>query len=225
LEDVPLLLHALGLSLENPSLSRPPRVGVWRTELWGVATPAVQRYVEEAAKALASAGALVHDVELGTECTGLAEAQATVMAVEAAASLGELRATAGAALSSRLRSFLDEGAVTPPARYRAALALAETGRRRAAETFNELDILLTPSATGEAPLGLETTGNPAFNRIPTLLGLPCLNVPGAVGPEGLPLGLQLVGPAGGDGLLLTVAAWVVRQFSSSDVFQRPGRPV
>lgn len=225
LEDVSLLLRGLGLSLETSPSARPPRIGVWRTELWGVATPAAQRYVEGAAKTLATAGASVRDVELGAECTGLAEAQATVMAVEAAASLGELRATEGEALSAKLCAFLDEGAVTPPARYRAAVALAERGRRRAAETFNELDVLLTPSASGEAPLGLEATGNPAFNRIPTLLGLPCLNVPGAVGTEGLPLGLQLVGPARGDGLLLTVASWVVRQLASADVFQQPRRPV
>jgi Asp-tRNA(Asn)/Glu-tRNA(Gln) amidotransferase A subunit family amidase len=211
IEDVPLLLSALGLSLKNAPLSQPPRVGVWRTELWGLATPATQRCVGDCARRLAMAGARVMDVELGVEYAGLAEAQATVMAVEAASSLAQLRSTQGENLSARLRTFLDEGAATPPSRYRAALALAQTGRRRAAELFAELDVLLTPSAAGEAPLGVETTGDPAFNRIPTLLGLPCLNVPVAFGPDGLPLGLQLVGPTGGDAQLLTVTEWVVRQ--------------
>ncbi len=130
------------------------------------------------------------------------------MGVEAAVALSALRVAHAEALTPTLRAFLDEGAATPPQRYRTALTLAEAGRARAREVFREVDVLLTPSAPGEAPLGLETTGNPAFNRIPTLLGLPCLNVPGALGPGGLPVGLQLVGQAGGDGALLAAAAWV-----------------
>ncbi|MGO8971824.1 MAG: amidase [Myxococcaceae bacterium] len=208
LEDVPLMLGALGLALEDAPLSRPPRLGLWRTELWGLATPSVQRLAEAAASALAAAGVEVREVELGVQGASLAEAQETVMGVEAASTFASLRATHPEALSARLRTFLEEGAATPPERYRAAQALAEAGRRRAAEVFQEVDVLLTPSAPGEAPAGLEATGNPAFNRIPTLLGLPCLNLPGAVGPTGLPIGLQLLGPAEGDAALLAAAAWV-----------------
>jgi amidase len=207
LDDVPLLLGALGLFLEDAPLHRPPRFGVWRSELWGLATPAAQRCVEGAAAALTAEGALVRDVELGAECAGLADAQATVMGVEAASTLAQLRTAHAEALSSKLRTFVDQGAAIPPARYRAARALAETGRRRVREIFDEVDVLLTPSAAGEAPAGLQSTGDPVFNRIPTLLGLPCLNLPGAVGPGGLPVGLQLIGCAGGDAALLAVAAW------------------
>jgi Asp-tRNA(Asn)/Glu-tRNA(Gln) amidotransferase A subunit family amidase len=207
LEDLPLLLGALGLPLDHTPLLRPPRIGVWRTELWGLATPAAKHCVDGAARGLAAAGALVRDVELDVEGS-LAEAQVTVMGVEAAASLSQLRAAHEEALSPKLRKFLEAGSSTPPARYQAALALAEAGRRSVAHAFLGVDVLLTPSATGEAPVGLESTGDPAFNRIPTLLGLPCLNVPGAVGPEGLPVGLQLVGASGGDAALLAVAAWV-----------------
>ncbi|HMK72558.1 MAG TPA: amidase, partial [Myxococcaceae bacterium] len=213
LGDVPLLLRALGLPLDITPLTRPPRVGLWRTEMWGLATPATQTTLEEAARTLASAGAVVRDAELGADCAGLAEAQATIMAVEAASSLEQERTTHGELLSPKLRTLLHDGAATPPARTQAARALADRGRRRAAELFAELDLLLTPSAPGEAPPGLESTGDPAFNRIPTLLGLPCLNLPGATGPQGLPLGLQLVGPAGGDAALLGAAAWVAQHVS------------
>ncbi len=208
LEDVPLLLHALGLALQKTPLSRPPRFGLWRSEVWGLATPAAQRCVEAAAAALDAAGAVVRDVELAVDTGSLAEAQRTIMGYEAALALSPLRVAHDEALSSTLRTFLDEGAATPPERYRAALALAEAGRARAREVFRTVDVLLTPSAPGEAPLGLEATGNPAFNRIPTLLGLPCLNVPGALGPEGLPVGLQLVGQADADAALLAAAAWM-----------------
>ena len=74
--------------------------------------------------------------------------------------------------------------------------------------FSELDALLTPSAPGEAPLGLESTGDPVFNRVVTLLGLPAISLPVGTGPTGLPLGVQLVGPPRAESALLEVAAWV-----------------
>jgi Asp-tRNA(Asn)/Glu-tRNA(Gln) amidotransferase A subunit family amidase len=71
-----------------------------------------------------------------------------------------------------------------------------------------VDVLLTPSAVGEAPAGLSSTGDPAFNRIWTLLHLPCVTVPAGVGPHRMPLGVQAVGPLRGDGELLGHAAWI-----------------
>jgi hypothetical protein len=64
--------------------------------------------------------------------------------------------------------------------------------------MREVDFLLTPSAPGEAPRSLESTGDPVFNRAWTLLGVPCVNVPYGKGAHGLPLGVQLVGPFDGD---------------------------
>ena len=70
------------------------------------------------------------------------------------------------------------------------------------------DVLLTPSAPGEAPLGLDWTGDPAFNLIWTSLHAPCVSVPAGTGPLGLPLGLQIVGRLGDDALTLAAAHWV-----------------
>jgi Asp-tRNA(Asn)/Glu-tRNA(Gln) amidotransferase A subunit family amidase len=81
--------------------------------------------------------------------------------------------------------------------------------------MGDIDIILTLAAPGEAPSGLSATGDPVFNRIWTLLGLPCIGLPCGVGPLGLPLAVQLVGPRGGDRQLLAAAAWVegvMRQF-------------
>ena len=72
----------------------------------------------------------------------------------------------------------------------------------------ELDVLLTPSAPGEAPEGIASTGDPVFNRVVTMLGFPAISLPAGLGPSGLPLGVQLVGAPGGDAALLAVAAWV-----------------
>jgi amidase len=59
-------------------------------------------------------------------------------------------------------------------------------------------------------VGIESTGDPAFNRIWTLLGVPCLSLPAGRGPAGLPVGVQLVGAAGGDGALVESASWIAR---------------
>ena len=69
------------------------------------------------------------------------------------------------------------------------------------------DILVTPAAPGEAPVGT-WTGDPCFNFLWTALHVPCVTVPAGVGPNGMPLGIQVVGPRGEDAAVLAWAAWV-----------------
>ena len=208
-EDLLLLTRALGGALPPAlAVASPPRIGLCRTEQWPLAAPETRRAVEEAAARLASAGADVREVELGADLDGLAEAQATIMAVETARSLAAERRAHGDLLSPVLRKLIDDGAATPPARHAAALALADRGRERFHEVLAGFDALLTPSAMGEAPAGLDSTGDPAFCRIWTLLHAPCVNLPGATGPRGLPVGVQLVGAHRGDAKLLAAAAWI-----------------
>jgi Asp-tRNA(Asn)/Glu-tRNA(Gln) amidotransferase A subunit family amidase len=83
-------------------------------------------------------------------------------------------------------------------------------RRQLAEQLQDLDFLLTPSAPGEAPLTLASTGSSIFNRAWTLLGAPCVTVPFGAGPAGLPLGVQLVGAFDADMPLLAHAHRVER---------------
>jgi Asp-tRNA(Asn)/Glu-tRNA(Gln) amidotransferase A subunit family amidase len=70
--------------------------------------------------------------------------------------------------------------------------------------------MLTPSAPGAAPLGLGSTGDPMFNRLWTLLGPPCINVPGSIDARGLPLGIQIVGRFARDRTALA-AAWFLER--------------
>jgi amidase len=81
------------------------------------------------------------------------------------------------------------------------------------DIFAEVDVLLTPSAAGEAPEGLGSTGDPSFNSIWTLSWSPSLTLPAGTGPNGLPLGIQLVGPRFGDEALFDAAAWVQARLS------------
>jgi amidase len=81
--------------------------------------------------------------------------------------------------------------------------------------FRDVDVLLTPSAADEAPEGLGSTGDPRFNSIWTLSWSPCVTLPAGIGPKGLPLGIQLVGPRFRDETLLEIAAWVEPQLPAS----------
>ena len=88
----------------------------------------------------------------------------------------------------------------------AALDAAAALRPAFDEIARRFDAVLTPSAPGEAPVGLASTGDSIFNGLWTLLHVPCISLPGLTGPHGLPLGVQLVAPRYSDSRLLGVAA-------------------
>ena len=73
-------------------------------------------------------------------------------------------------------------------------------------------MLVAPSTAGEPPIGIEATGDPLFNRIWTLLRVPCVHLPIARGPHGLPIGISVVGPVAGDRETLLAADWIHAQF-------------
>jgi Asp-tRNA(Asn)/Glu-tRNA(Gln) amidotransferase A subunit family amidase len=209
-EDVALLLGAMGAPLAPAVPALAPRVALCRTEQWPMAEASTRAIVEDRAAALARAGAPVEDLDLGPSFAGLAAAQRAIMAAEAARAFRALRRERADLLSPVLRDFLAEGDAVAPGREAAARAQAERCRAELSSAFARFDVLLTPAAIGEAPAGLESTGDPAFNRIWTLLGVPCLSLPAARGPAGLPVGVQLVGAAGADAALLAAALWIAR---------------
>jgi Asp-tRNA(Asn)/Glu-tRNA(Gln) amidotransferase A subunit family amidase len=97
-----------------------------------------------------------------------------------------------------------------PQTYDEARRLARRARQCFADLMAETDIILTPSAPGSAPRGLGSTGLPTFNRLWSLLGAPCVNVPGLVDAAGLPLGVQVVGRFARDRIALR-AAWFIER--------------
>ena len=199
LDDIPLLVSVLAAS---PLQIRParPRLGFCRTEAWAHAALETQTAVEQAAKALGA-----RDVDTGASFAGLIDAQIAIMGAEAAETLGD---EPEERLTPKLREFLRAGAKVTPNRLAAAREQAERCRREIDATFEQVDVLLTPAAVGEAPEGLGATGDPIFCRIWTLLGVPCLSLPVLKGPAGLPIGLQIVGRRGRDAELLAAAAWI-----------------
>jgi len=190
------------------ALAQPPRIGLCRTPQWDFAEEATTQAFAQASELVRQAGATVVDTSLPDTFDGLATAQAEIMAYEASRGLAFERHTHGDQLSESLSALLAEGAAITPDRYDEALRLAHRCRTALDEVFQDRDVLLAPSATGEAPEGLDTTGDPIFCRIWTLLHVPCINLPGLKGPGGLPVGIQLVGKVGRDAELLAVARWM-----------------
>ena len=185
------------------------RIALCRTPDWSVAGPGVAEALDDAREALAGLGAEVEAMELPPEFDDLGEAQNRIMCREMTfwlqAEWRERRSDLSAHISERLR--LGEG--VGAAELAEAVELVMRSRRRMPEIFERYDAIIAPSAPGEAPAGLESTGNPILNRIWTVLHLPCVAVPVRRGPGGLPVGVQLVGARGDDARLLAIAqhAW------------------
>jgi amidase len=212
--DVPWIAAALS-GARHPApvaeLPRAPRLGLCRTDQWPKAEPSTQRLIEQAAARLGRAAGEIREVDA---FAGLAATQAVIMSAEAAAALRVERERHDAQLSDGFRTFLLEGERCPAQRLREARERAQHARHEAARAFADLDALLAPAAAGEALMGLESTGDPAFGRVWTLLGCPSISLPVLTGPAGLPVGLQLVGAPGTDDRLLAVAAWVERELGA-----------
>jgi Asp-tRNA(Asn)/Glu-tRNA(Gln) amidotransferase A subunit family amidase len=183
------------------------RIGIVRTPEWPQADADVQRLFAGLEGALAPHAARVDAaVEIPPDLVDWVALQKSVMAFEMARSLSAERTGQRDRLGERLRALMDEGMAIDGARHAADLARVLTGRRSIDALFDHFDVLLAPSATGEAPPGLDATGDPLFCRGWTLLGLPCVHLPVGHGRQGLPIGLQAVGRHAEDHRLLAAAA-------------------
>jgi amidase len=185
-----------------------PRIGLCQTPYWEQAEAAAREALSRASERLRVAGADLLGVVLPAPCEGLAEAGMAILIREARQGLGYELQNARDLVSVELRELLARDDPSNPAPYDAARRLALECRGLVDDAvFSRCDAILTLSAPGEAPVGLASTGSPVFNHLWTLLHLPCVNVPGLSGPSGMPIGVQLVGPRGGDAALLSIAEW------------------
>lgn len=131
----------------------------------------------------------------------------TIMLREGFDVMNELQERERARLSPALNAAIDEGRGIPLADYRDACVQRERAIAFFTGWLDEFDAVLAPAAPAIAPLGLETTGDPACCTLWSLLGFPALTLPcGLV--DGLPVGLQLAAPQGRDASLLAAALWV-----------------
>jgi Asp-tRNA(Asn)/Glu-tRNA(Gln) amidotransferase A subunit family amidase len=199
-----------GVAAGRPDLVAPevpenwPVIGLLRTDWWDEAEPAQRVALEDLARALARAGARI--VELPRPGIAWAnERHSEAMAWEVARAFAWECAEASALFSPKFAEICARGLAITPHGHAAIRSDLQRGRSVLGALFDRCDLVLTPSAPGEAPLGLSATGSPVFNRIWSLLGGPCLSLPCGRGPNGMPLGAQLAAPPGQDAALLGAA--------------------
>jgi Asp-tRNA(Asn)/Glu-tRNA(Gln) amidotransferase A subunit family amidase len=156
---------------------------------------------------MARAGAKVTDFTLPAPYERMHDAQALIWDYEVARCLTSEYALHRGQIREPLLGQLGRGLSVPWADYDAAMAVARGGRQRFADTLGDFDVLVVPSTADEAPKG-DATGLPYFNRTWSLLHTPCVHVPYGRGPNGLPIGFQVVGRIGDDARTLAAAHWL-----------------
>jgi len=191
-----------------------PRIALVRSQSWPEASASMQDAIARAAHAAEAAGAKVTEVELPPIFETATQAHGTIQDHEAYQALADEIDRHRDRLGPILREQLDKAAAITPAAYDDARRLARQARRALVDFMEGIDVLLTPSAPGAAPHGLGSTGKPTFNRLWTLLGAPCINVPGLLDSAGLPLGVQIVGRFARDRLALEAAAFLQRALAT-----------
>jgi Asp-tRNA(Asn)/Glu-tRNA(Gln) amidotransferase A subunit family amidase len=184
-----------------------PRIALTRTHLWQEASAAMQKAAEAAGNIAAAAGAKVTALTLPPILEDAYEAQYTIQDYENVRALAFEYDRHRDRIDPMLREHLTAALAITADQYDAARRTASRGRQALADAMADFDVILTPSAPGAAPAGLGATGNPMFNRLWTLMGAPCVNVPGLRASE-LPLGVQIVGRFGRDRLTLEAALFV-----------------
>ena len=199
-----------------------PRIALTRTHLWQEASAAMQKAVEAAGNIAAAAGAKVTALTLPPILEDAYEAQYTIQDYENVRALAFEYDRHRDRIDPLLRDHLTAALAITADQYDAARRTASRGRQALADAMAEFDVILTPSAPGAAPAGLGATGNPMFNRLWTLMGAPCVNVPGLRDNE-LPLGVQIVGRFGRDRLTLEAALFVEQAIGRKTVGLTKGR--
>jgi Asp-tRNA(Asn)/Glu-tRNA(Gln) amidotransferase A subunit family amidase len=184
------------------------RILLMRTHIWNDASEAMRGAVETAARAAAAAGAKVTDVDMPQILQDAWDAHGTVQDYEAYRALAYEYDRYRDQLGPMLQGLLDAAAKIDADTYDAARRITKRARQALADLMDDADAILTPSAPSAAPVSLASTGSHIFNRLWTLMGTPCVNIPGLADSDGLPLGVQIVGRFGHDRGALAAARFV-----------------
>jgi Asp-tRNA(Asn)/Glu-tRNA(Gln) amidotransferase A subunit family amidase len=184
-----------------------PRLAFVKTPIWGRADPSTREAFAELATAL---GGQCEDYTLPDSLAEAWDWHRTIMEGEMAANLDLEYQKGRDKLSESLRSQLARGREITALAYQRALSKVPRLIEGFDELFANFDAIVTPATRGTAP-PLDNTGDPAFGTLWTLAGMPALSLPLMHGPEGLPLGVQLVGKRHDDARLLRTARWLQAQ--------------
>jgi Asp-tRNA(Asn)/Glu-tRNA(Gln) amidotransferase A subunit family amidase len=185
-----------------------PSIALAQSPFWDAALPETVSLFEVLPDALRRGGAAVRLKPLPEVFASLCDAQMQLWEFEMARCLADVREHSLDEVHPILAMQLVRGMAIPLARYDEIQALALQARGQFEDFFREVDVLIVPSSTGQAPVGLASIGDNVFNRGWNLLHGPCVHVPKGYGPQGLPLGVQVIGAPGRDKETLAAAHWI-----------------
>ncbi len=197
------------LSAEEPPL--PPMFAFIKTPMWERTDEDTRDGFAEIAQQL---GGQVEEVELFPSANDAWQWHQTIMGAEVAHNFEREWQNNRALLSEQLRGQIERGREVLAVDYQRALRQIAPMHDSFAELFEQrYDAILTPAAPSAAPKGLSSTGDPSFCTLWTLCGMPSITLPLLQSSDGLPMGVQLVGPRGGDGRLLRTARWLSKKMA------------
>ena len=202
---------------EEPPLA--PMFAFIKTPMWERADEDTKEGFAEIVEHL---GTQAEDVELFPSATlrpGSGQADAwqwhqTIMSAEMALNLEREYEKGRDRMSEKLRAQIERGREVRAVDYQRALNQIAPINESFVELFEQrYDAIFTPAAPGAAPKSLDATGDPSFCTLWTLCGMPCISLPLLQSANGLPIGVQLVGPRHGDARLLRTARWLAAQIA------------
>jgi Asp-tRNA(Asn)/Glu-tRNA(Gln) amidotransferase A subunit family amidase len=182
-----------------------PRLVFIRTPVWGQAEESTKDAFRELCEHLGD----IHIMELPPIFEGAHEDHRRIMEADLALSFAKEYRDGKNQLSDVLCEMIERGQQVLATDYNAAVARISEYQAEISEITHVFDAILTPATAGEAPVGLDATGSPAFCTIWTLAGVPALTLPILQGPSGMPLGAQIVSAKGDDGRLFRTARWLL----------------
>jgi amidase len=220
-EDVELSARVLtnGAPLSWLSAGAPIRIGMCRTYAWETAEKATQWAVENAAQTLSKAGYSVTELSLPRQFNDLVVTREVINDFERARGMAYEWHCHRQQISEGLAKSISNGIAMRRERYIDALKRVEGCRRLLHDVFADVDVLLTPSAQGEAPVGLQYTGDHHFQSIWTQLRTPAITLPTHAGPNGMPVGVQLVAACYADDRLLAMAQLIFHALGRGPAIQ------
>ncbi len=191
---------------EEPPM--PPLLAFTKTAVWEQADKETQEAFAELQELL---GEECDDLDLPEPFQNAVEWHRAIMYADLAKSFAGYYERGKGQLTDTLCQMIEEGQKTTAVDYNKAVDRREFLNDGLDGVFDRYDAIITPATVGEAPAGLDSTGSPIFNSLWTYCGTPAITLPLMEGPNGLPLGVQLVSRRGDDARLLRTARWLVER--------------
>jgi Asp-tRNA(Asn)/Glu-tRNA(Gln) amidotransferase A subunit family amidase len=196
--------------VDRPDDVPPPKVGLCRSYEWDKCDAHKKAAFDAVRGPLAAAGAKVSEIAQPERFRGMAAAQSLVSNFEMSRGFSDVVIRFGDKLRKPLYDRSMAGLKITGEDYQRAQKLGRECRQLFADVLGDCDVLLTPAATGEAPKGIEYTGDPIMNGVWSFMHTPSVSVNGGYGPNGLPLAMQVIGRLDDDARTLACAHWVHR---------------